>query len=363
MATVAVAGSLAQRPRHGGHAWVFLNYLLGLRRLGHRPLFFDRDETGGEGRRWLAKVMDAADMGEDWVLIDGSEGERRRALDLLSGADLLLDVNGYLGDEELVAAVATSAFLDIDPTIQQLWQELGLADVFGGYDLYFTVGELIGSAGCQVPDCGIEWIPTRQPVLLEAWPAQEGGAAFTSLATWRGPYGPIEFEGHTYGQRVHEFRRFFELPRLISAPFRLALDIEPADGSDIEALGAHGWELVEPAEVAATPEAYREFIAGSLAELSIPKEVYVASRCGWFSDRSACYLAAGKPVITVDTGFAGYLPVGAGLFCVDGPGSAAAACEAVLADPGRQGRAAHEIACEHFDSDRVLGRVLDAAGI
>jgi hypothetical protein len=363
MATIAVAGSLAQRPRHGGHAWVFLHYLLGLRRLGHRPLFLDRHGSGGKGERWLTALMAAADLGDDWVLIDGTEGTRRRALELLSESDLLLDVNGYLGEEELIAAAATSAFLDIDPAIQQLWQTLGLADVFGGHDLHFTVGELIGSEGCTVPDCGIDWIPTRQPVLLEAWPAREGGSAFTSLATWRGPYGPIEFEGHTYGQRVHEFRRFFELPELVAAPFRLALDIDPAEERDLSALRQHGWELVEPANVAATPDDYRNFVAASLAELSIPKEVYVASRCGWFSDRSACYLAAGKPVVTVDTGFAERLPTGEGLLCVVDAEAAAAACEAVLADPNRHSRAAREIACEHFDSDRVLGRVLDAAGI
>lgn len=363
MATVAVAGSLAQRPRHGGHAWVFLNYLLGLRRLGHRPLFLDRHEDRGEGVRWLAEVMDAADLGASWLLIDGSGEAHRRARDLLAETDLLLDVNGYLGDRELIDAAGTSAFLDIDPAIQQFWQALGLTEAFGDHDLHFTVGERIGDPDCPVPDCGIDWIATRQPVLLEAWSAPAGGADFTSLATWRGPYGPIEFEGHTYGQRVHEFRRFFELPDRVEAPFRIALDIDPAEERDLSALREHGWELVEPASVAATPDGYRDFIAGSLAELSIPKEVYVASRCGWFSDRSACYLAAGKPVVTVDTGFAAHLPTGEGLICAEDVGSAAAACEAVLSDPGRHNRAAREIAREHFDSDLILGRVLDAAGI
>lgn len=363
MATVAVAGSLAQRPQHGGHAWVFLNYLLGLRRLGHRPLFLDRHESGGEGARWVATVMDEAGLGNSWLLIDGSDDARRQARGLLAETDLLLDVNGYLGDEELIAAAGTSAFLDIDPAIQQFWQVLGLAEVFGCHDLYFTVGERIGDPDCPVPDCGIEWIPTRQPVLLEAWSVPEGGEGFTSLATWRGPYGPIEFEGRTYGQRVHEFRRFFELPRLVAAPFRLALDIDPAEESDLEALGKYGWELVEPENVAATPADYRDFIAGSLAELSVPKEVYVSSRCGWFSDRSACYLAAGRPVVTVDTGFAEHLPTGEGLLCARDVEDAAAACEAVLEDPGRQSRAARKIAREHFDSDLVLGKVLDAAEI
>jgi hypothetical protein len=363
MASIAVAGSLAQRPGHGGHAWVFLNYLLGLRRLGHEVTFVDRLEPDGVGERWLHAVMADYGMERDCVLLTNDRESREAALRRLRGTDLLIDVNGYLDDEELRAACAVTAFLDIDPAIQQMWQALGQASILGRHDLYFTVGENIGGDESAVPTCGVDWIPTRQPVVIDQWSGADRGTGFTSLATWRGPYAPVEFDGRTYGMRVHEFRRFLELPQRVDGSFRLALDIEPADSRDLESLQSSGWKLSSPEAVAATPAHYMDFIHGSLAELSIPKEIYVASRCGWFSDRSACYLASGKPVITVDTGFSSTLPSGEGLLVVDDVETAAEACEAVLADPATHERAATEIARQHFDSDLVLGRVLDAAGI
>jgi hypothetical protein len=363
MASVAVAGSLAQRPGHGGHAWVVLNYLLGLRRLGHEVTFVDRLDADGAGARWLHEVMADHGLERAYVLVTEDRDSRSDALRRLRGTDLLIDVNGYLDDEELRAACAVTAFLDIDPAIQQMWQALGQASIFGRHDLYFTVGESIGGDECLVPTCGVDWIPTRQPVVIDEWSGANRGNGFTSLATWRGPYAPVEFDGRTFGMRVHEFRRFFELPQRVDGSFRLALDIEPAESRDLEALQGSGWDLIAPDAVAATPARYREFIHGSLAELAIPKEIYVAARCGWFSDRSACYLASGKPVITVDTGFSSRLPTGQGLLAVDDVETAAEACEAVLSDPSTHERAAAEIARQHFDSDLVLGRILDAAGI
>jgi hypothetical protein len=364
MASIAVAGSLAQRPGHGGHAWVFLNYLLGLRQLGHEVTFVDRlEEEDEQAGRWLEGVMASAGLAGDYVLVTADPASRDEALRRLRRTALLIDVNGYLGDEELREAPSVSAFLDIDPAIQQMWQALGQAAIFGRHDIYFTVGENVGKEGSLVPTCGQEWIPTRQPVVLERWRGASRGSAFTTLATWRGPYAPIEFDGRTFGLRVHEFRRFLELPGRADADFELALDIDAVEVRDIENLKVAGWGLIPPEAVAATPARYREFIHGSLAEISIPKEVYVASRCGWFSDRSACYLASGKPVITVDTGFSARLPTGEGLLCVEDVEAAAAACAEVLGDPGSHERAAREIAAEHFDSDRVLRRLLDAAGV
>lgn len=363
MASIAVAGSLAQRPGHGGHAWVFLNYLLGLRRLGHEVTFVDRlDEQDERARRWLEDVMTGAGLARDYVLLTDDPDSHDEALRRLGRTDLLIDVNGYLADEDLREAPAVTTFLDIDPAIQQMWQALGQASIFGCHDLYFTVGENVGEDSL-VPTCDVDWIPTKQPVVLERWSGASRGSGFSTLATWRGPYAPIEFDGRTFGLRVHEFRRFFDLPRRMDAEFRLALDIDPAEVRDMESLEESGWGIVPPKAVSATPGAYRDFIHGSLAELAIPKEIYVASRCGWFSDRSACYLASGKPVITVDTGFSATLPTDRGLLCIDDVDTAVSACEEVLADPAAHERAAREIAADYFDSDRVLRRMLDAAGI
>jgi hypothetical protein len=376
MAAIAVAGSIAQRPGHGGHVWVFLNYLLGLRSLGHEVTFVDRLDAGmlagnpapeaiadSAEARWLHAVMREAGLAGDYILISDEGEARQTALDLLAEVDLLINVNGFLRDEELLDAAEVAAFLDVDPGIQQMWEALGQASIFAGHDLHFTVGENIGRGGCAIPTGDIEWQSTRQPVQIDRWPIEPGGEGFTTVATWRGPYAPIEFAGRTFGLRVHEFRRFMELPQRVAADFRLALDIDRSDSRDLAALRGAGWQLLDPAEVAATPVEYHRFIQRSAAELAIPKQVYVETRSGWFSDRSACYLAAGKPVLTVDTGFSDFLPTGAGLLCFDDVEAAAQACEEVAGNPAVHQRAAREIALEYFDSARVLTRLLDAAGV
>lgn len=380
MASIVVAGSLAQRPGYGGHAWVFLQYLLGFRRLGHDVLFVDRLEPemlGDEGPpvdsspqlAYLAGVMAWSGLGDHWALLTdggsrvlglGREELHRR----LTGADMVLNVMGYLDDDDLLGRCGTTVFLDIDPGFGQMWQALELHHMFRGHDRYVTIGENIGHPDCTIPTCGIDWITTKQPVVLDQWPASPvPDGPVTSVASWRGPFGPIEYEGRTYGLRVHEFRRFFELPRTAEVPFELALDIHQAEGPDLAALDEHGWKLVEPATVADTPERYRRYLQASLAELMIAKNMYVQSRSGWFSDRSACYLAAGRPVLAQDTGLAGLLPTGEGVVTFDTPLEAAAAVAEVTADPARHGAAARAIAEEHFDSDIVLGRLLDLLGV
>jgi hypothetical protein len=243
-----------------------------------------------------------------------------------------------------------------------MWSELGLTEMLAGHDAFATVGLNLGGPGCAVPSGGREWVTTTQPVLLERWPAVAGGAAFTSVGSWRGPFGPVEFEGVDYGLRAHEFRRFAELPRQCEAPFEIALDIDPADDADAQRLRAGGWGLADAAAVGADLETYRAYLQGSLAEISIAKGMYVRSRGGWFSDRSACYLASGKPVLAQDTGFGDHLPLGEGLLSFDDVTGATTAAEAILAAPERHARAAREIAAEHFDSRKVLPALLERLG-
>lgn len=380
MATIAVAGSIAQRPGRGGHAWVFLNYLLGLRRLGHRVLFVDRltaamaagAPPGGSLSRsaeasWLHEVMAGAGLENDYALLIPEEEDaemRRGLLDRLGAVDLLIDVNGFLDDRELLAAPARAAFLDIDPAIQQMWVDLGLADgLFGGHDLHFTFGENIGRPSCAVPTCGLDWQPTRPPVVLEHWPVVDDGIELSTVASWRGPYGSIEHGGEIYGLRAHEFRRFVDLPARIGAECTIALDIDAADRMDAAALEAGGWTLLDPDDVAGEPSAYRSFIQRSGGEISIAKNVYVRSACGWFSDRSACYLASGKPVLAQETGFSATLPTGEGLISFEDLDGAVEGAAEIAADRDRHSRSARTLACEYFDSDKVLGGLLDVAGL
>jgi len=182
---------------------------------------------------------------------------------------------------------------------------------------------------------------------------------FTSVASWRGPFGPLTYGGVTYGLRVHEFRKFAAIPRSSPARFEIALEIDPDEVRDRELLGEHGWVLVDPREAAGDPWRYRAFIQRSGAELLIAKQLYVAMRSGWFSDRSVCYLASGRPVLAQDTGFSGRYPVGMGLVTFATLDEARAGVEAIVNDYRRHALAARQIAREFFDSDTVLARLIE----
>jgi hypothetical protein len=380
MGSVVIAAALAQRPNVGGHTWFALQYLLGFRKLGWDVLLVDRldagmcrDRSGGpcspEGSAnlaYLEEVMERFEMAGSWsvLLPDGeaaglprAEVERR-----VASSDLLFNVMGYLDDEGLLAAARLRVFLDVDPGFGQMWRELALSDLFSGHDRFVSVGLNIGSDGCGIPDCGISWITTPPPVALDHWPVSPGGTAFTTVASWRGPYGPVEYEGHTYGLRVHEFRRFAELPKRSAAKFEIALSIDAAEVVDLRRLATGGWTLLDPTAVAGDPFAYNRFIQGSGAEFTVAKGMYVDTRSGWFSDRSACYLASGKPVIAQDTGFGSHLPTGRGLIPFTTPDEALGAVEDTSSDPAGHGRAAREIAEEHLDASRVLPRLIEQLG-
>lgn len=370
MGRVAVGGALAQRPGYGGHAWALLGYLLGFRALGHEVLFLDRigaatvpaaDERE-RCARWLEAVMEGAGLAGSYSLFTegGAIGvPRREAIEWVAGADLLLDVMGFTEDEELLAASPRNVFLDIDPGFGQMWCELGLHDPYGGYDAHVTVGERVGEPGCLVPTCGIDWVTSPHPILPELWPATEPGARFTSVGSWRGPYDPVEFEGRRFGLRAHELRKLVALPSLVGPELELALEIDPADAADRQALEESGWLLADPAAVAADPESYRRYVQGSRAELMVAKEMYVETRGGWLGERSLAYLASGRPVVALDTGFSERYPTGEGLIAFDDLDGARAGIEAVQGDWERHSRAARELAAEHFDARKVLARLLE----
>jgi hypothetical protein len=380
MATVAISASIAQRPGRAGHAWVFLSYLLGFRQLGYDVLLVDRleaemldeaERAGGarasRGAGWLVGLMREVGLEDSYCLLleDGRESiglSRRQAVERLAGSELLLDVNGFLNDVDLLAAAPHRVYLDIDPGFAQMWDELGLATPFEGYDSFASLGANLGAEDCAVPTCGRDWVPTRQPVLLDRWQPAPAGRSFTSVGSWRGPFAPVEYDGRSFGLRAHEMRRFAELPTLVDAPFELALDIDAADAADRRLLQEGCWDLADPGLVAADLGSYQRFVRHSMAEVAIAKEMYVATRGGWFSDRSASYLASGKPVLAQDTGFGDWLPTGEGLLSFSGLEEAVAGAEEIRADLDRHRRAARELAEEHFDSRKVLANLLEDIG-
>ena len=365
--SVAVAGAVAQRPGYGGHAWVFLQYLLGLRRLGLDVLFLDRLVDGAE-QNHVPALMERFGLGDAYCVLDSEGGvaaglSREGAIERLQDG-VLLNVMGYLDDPELLAAPSLRVFVDIDPGFGQMWRELGLADVFAGHDRHVTIAERIGAPDCGVPTCGVDWITTRPPVVLSEWPAtSSNGGPFATIGSWRGPYGPVEYKGTTFGLRVHEFRHFTELPRRADGEFELALDIDPADEPDRVLLAESGWRLVDPAGVAADPLSYRAYVRSAKAEFMVAKSMYVHTRSGWFSDRSVCFLASGKPVLAQDTGLRDLYPSDAGLLLFETLEEAVEGVDAISADYTRHARAARALAEERFDSDVVLPALLEKLGV
>jgi hypothetical protein len=378
--TIIVSGMVAAVPHQGGATWAILQYLLGLERLGHDVYFIepiaDRDLqrsgstlTDSINASYFRRVMAEFGLTDKaaLVLTDGRETEGlpyERLLEVARTADLLLNVSGMLRDEALLEPIGLRVYLDLDPAFIQLWHAQECVDMrFEAHDSFVTVGVNIGQANCPIPTCGRTWIPTLQPVVLERWPAaSEQGTAFTTIANWRG-YGSVQHEGVLYGQKAHSWRPLMPLPARSGEHFLIALAIHPDETGDLSELDRYGWDLVDPSAAAGDPNKYAAFIRGSMAELGIAKSGYAASRSGWFSDRSVCYLASGKPVLAQNTGFGRILPLGEGIVAFDDLDSALAGVQTIRADWNRHSQAARALAEEYFDSDRVLARLLGELGL
>jgi len=377
---VVVGGVVASTPHQGGATWAALQYVLGFEALGHRTLLVDEvrpDQLAPIGSP-LHESDDAAYFREvvrDHGLEDRAalvlSGTREtvglpfdRVLEWARSADLLLNESGIITSEEILHAVPLRAYLDVDPVCTQLCHEVqGIDMLLGVHNRFATVGRRIGQPGCDVPTCGVEWVPTLPPVVLSEWPfaGPIERNALTTVGNWRG-YGSVELDGGVYGGKAYSMRSVIALPKLTRERFMVAFAIHPDERADLAALRENAWCLMDPAQVARSPGDYRRFVQGSKAEFGVAKSGYVHARCGWFSDRSACYLASGRPVIAQDTGFGDFLPVGRGLFSFSTVDDVLAAVDALDADYAGHAAAAREIAEQHLESGRVLRRLLERLG-
>jgi hypothetical protein len=385
MTTIVVSSVIANKPLNGGNAWAVLSWVLGLKRLGFRVCFVEQigrescvDTTGATtafehsvNLAYFKQATELFNLADSAALIH-EEGEQihgptyEELLEFAEAADLLVNITGHLTMEPLMRRLRRKAYLDLDPGFTQFWYASGDAGPrLEGHDLYFTVGENIGTPSCSIPSDGIRWLPTRQPVVLDHWPVsgERDLSRFTTVATWRGPYGPVQYSGRTFGLKVHEFRRFIEVPELVPQTFEIALDIHPAEEKDLRLLHQHGWRLVDPQVVVPDPDAFRRYVQGSGAEFSVAQGVYVETRSGWFSDRTVRYLASGKPALIQDTGFSRNYPVGEGLVPFSTPEEAIAGAGRIGSDYEEHCRAARALAEEYFDSDKVLGQFVEEAGV
>lgn len=382
---ILVGGYLGLLPA-GGVTWDYIQYPLGLLDLGHDVFYLEdtamwpiyQADGSPADMKTLAATMNAFGLGERWAYRDavddqwhgpcaGSVGE------LIRTADVLINIScsTFLRDE--YRRIPVRALIDSDPMFTQIQYvnasgftpgQTSMRATIEGHTHHFTFGERFAQPDCRMPACGVRWRATRQPVCLERWPvhplADGRAGAFTTVMNWSAGQ-PLEFEGETWGQKDVELRRIIDMPRRRpSMDFAVAL--APAAGVEAGtlALEANDWRVLDASVQVGDWRSYQDFIYDSGGEFSVAKETYVKARTGWFSCRSACYLAAGRPVITQDTGWSELIPAGLGLFAFTDADGAAAALDAVWADPVGHGRAARDIAHAYFDSRVVLRALLSA---
>ena len=368
----------------GGVAWDYLQFVEGFRQLGHDVFYLEDTEMWpydpiqntisadcGYNVNYLRGVMEKLGLADRWIYRSAPDASyhghtEAEAKEICATAEFFLNVSGCGWLRPEYVAIPCKVFLDSDPMFTQVVLASGRQDVIErirAHDRHFTFAENIGAPDCRVPDAGFHWIPTRQPIVLDWW---EAGVAtprdvFTTVMNWVS-YKSCEYHGETWGQKDIEFLKFVDLPQKTAQKFEIAMGMGPGMKRPTEMLQQQGWQIVEPAEHLPDPWAYREYLRHSKGEWSVAKEGYVKSRSGWFSCRSACYLALGRPCALQDTGWSNVYPTGHGLFAFRTLDEALAAINAINTDYAAHSRAARALAEQMFDARKVLGAMLERIG-
>lgn len=364
---ILIAGMLAGDPFQGGATWAVLQYVLGLRQLGHDVVVVDPLPGGAippETATYFDEVCTAFGLTGRAALMPHDEGvPRGMDADALRAcirrSTVLVNLSGRWRDHEAVAGVPVRVYVDLDPGFTQLWHHQGADVGLGHHTHHVTVGGAMARAGHHLPTSDVSWRAMLPPVVLDAWPvaSQPSSVRLSTVANWRS-YGSIEHDGVHYGQKAHSFRRLERLPAESPLPLDVALSIHDGDRADRDRLATAGWGILDPCANAGDPGRYQRFVQSSWAEIGVAKTGYVAGRTGWVSDRTACYLASGRPAVVQDTGLADVLPLGRGLLTFEGVDDAADAIGRVQRDYRGHREAARSLAESHFDSRRVLGGLL-----
>ncbi len=365
----------------GGLAWHHLQYIMGLSRLGHEVYFVEDSDTYAScyspvtnewstdpsyGLAFTRDVFVKAGLADRWAYYDAHTArwlgpQAESILDVCATADLCLNLSGVNPLRAWLLDIPVRVLVDTDPAFTQIRHltEDGARDRALQHTAFFSFGENLASGCSHVPDDGLPWQVTRQPVVLDAWPVTPGpqDGKFTSVLLWES-YSPREYAGRKYGQKATSFGPYLDLPRDAGPVFELALGSPSAPGPLLE---NHGWKVVDPREPTRDPWTYQRYIQRSKAEFSVAKHGYVVSRSGWFSERSAAYLASGRPVVVQDTGFSEWLPCGEGVLSFNTREEALAAIEDVNARYRLHCRSARTIAETYFDSRVILTRLIDGA--
>jgi hypothetical protein len=378
-------GYVVRMPQ-GGLAWHYLQYAVGLACLGYDVYyvedshFFESDQDAwffdpsrqvmGDdpafGLRFAADAFGRLGMGERWAFYNAPGNEwigpvANRATEICATADIVLNVSGANPLRPWLMKSPARALIDTDPAFTQvrLMNSTG-RDLLGQHTTLFSFGENIEQCTSTVPQDGLLWHATRQPVVMDLWPVTPGRQCgrFTTAMMWQSTYQSMEHEGVRYGQKSDSFGPYVGLPRRVGRVLEIALVSEP---SPRRLLKRNGWLLRDGGKTAPDPWTYQRYIQRSKAEFSVAKHGYVVSNSGWFSERSANYLASGRPVVVQDTGFTDWMQTGAGVLPFTNPDQAVAAIEEVSRRYEYHCRAAREVAEEYFDSDKVLTRLIERA--
>ncbi len=377
---IVVMGYLVRGPL-GGMAWHHLQYVLGLHRMGHDVLFAEdsddypscydpsRDVTDSNpnyGLRFCDSLFRKVDLPDQWCYYDAHQNSwlgpgAANALSSFADADLLLNLSGICPLRSWAEQVPIRVFVDTDPVFTQVRHLTNPDKRFRAeqHNKFFTFGENIPLGRSESPDDKFAWQATRQPIVLDLWPVTPAPSerAFTTVMQWDS-YPPAEWAGRRYEMKSKSFESFLDLPRRTSALLELALGSPTAPR---ERLTSYGWQLRDPLEVTRDPWTYQAYVQASRGEFAVAKQGYVVVRSGWFSERSAGYLASGRPCVLQDTGFSVHIPCGSGLIAFSTPEEAIAGIEAVQSNYERHCHAARQVAQEFFDADKVLERLLTLA--
>ena len=377
--TVLVLHLAGQIPM-AGIAWQALHYVLGLRRLGYDVWYVEDSGANPYDPRqqsivedpsynigFVKAMMERFDLGDRWAYWDAAKDEvhgisKERLMALYGEATALFNLCGAtrLREEHLKCPIRV--FVDTDPVFEQAKVAAGNVDsleYLGMHTHHFTYGENLGNPDCPVPMGTFDWKKTRPPVLVDLWDAGcvAAGQYFTSIATWENKGKDIKVGEETYRWSKHvNFLKFLDLPRQLMQPFRLAMSPPSAE---VEArVREGGWDIVDPVPVSADMQSYRDYVVNSRGEFTVAKDIYVRPNSGWFSDRSVCYLAAGRPVITQETGFSKFIETGRGLFPFSTAEEIREAVARINADYAQHSIGAIEVAYEFFDADAVLRKMV-----
>ena len=384
---IVVTGFVGLFP-FGGVIWDYVQYVAGFAKLGCDVAYledtgawpvYQNEADASYNVAHVAAALEHFGFADRWAYRDAITGEcfgmPETALKAFCrSADIFLNLSCSATLREEYASIPVRALVDTDPMFTQIQYlsdisldggPTGMRELIENHTHHFSFGERIGNDGCRIPTLGLQWRPTRQPVVLDYWPASEspnGASCYSTVMNWR-VVDDVSFEGERWGQKDVEFMRFLELPRRVpKIPLGVAVSLTPESQFPADAARDAGWRVLDPSVCAHDARSYRDFIAGSRGEFSVAKQTYVKAKTGWFSCRSGCYLAAGRPVVTQDTAWSKQLPAGRGLLAFDDEESAIAALERVESDPRGHSRAAREIANDFFDSDVVLSEMLNHMG-